>query len=85
MTQGTGFVQPIGPRPFRPHMIRCRVSWRKWAGVDYESYSKALRLISRLWEPFSAFLLAQLQGGEASLPDYALPNWLWGQIIEAVA
>jgi hypothetical protein len=32
--------------------------------VDSESYSRALRLIVRLGQPFSAFLLAQQQGGE---------------------
>jgi hypothetical protein len=32
--------------------------------ADSESYSSALRLIVRLGQPFSAFLLAQQQGGE---------------------
>jgi hypothetical protein len=32
--------------------------------VDSESYSRALRLIVRLSQPFGAFLLAQQQGGE---------------------
>jgi hypothetical protein len=32
--------------------------------VDSESYSRALQLITRLGEPFSAFLLVQQQGGE---------------------
>ncbi|KAG2362403.1 hypothetical protein BDR07DRAFT_1609451 [Suillus spraguei] len=32
--------------------------------VDSESYSQALRLIARLGQPFSAFLLAQQRTGE---------------------
>jgi hypothetical protein len=32
--------------------------------VDSESYSRALRLIVRLGQPFSALLLAQQEGGE---------------------
>jgi hypothetical protein len=32
--------------------------------VDSESYSRALRLIVRLGQPFSAFLLVQQPGGE---------------------
>jgi hypothetical protein len=36
----------------------------KHGPIDPESYSRALRLIVRLGQPFSAFLLAQQQGGE---------------------
>jgi hypothetical protein len=32
--------------------------------ADSESYSRALRLIVRLGQPFGAFLLAQQRGGE---------------------
>jgi hypothetical protein len=32
--------------------------------ADHGSYSRALRLIARLRQPFGAFLLAQQQGGE---------------------
>jgi hypothetical protein len=42
------------------HSIQVLVS----GTVDSESYSRALRLMVRLGEPFSAFLLAQQSGGE---------------------